>query len=120
MGIALHPLERLRQGEGGISLHYIVKHLLFLVNTSLAECVLVGHSTPLDFVGTLHIQSGSRAEHSVKGGAMAIWLALFWTGPIGIGIFLVSLGGMIYLLKKADEVDKRTKAFEREKGLEKK
>jgi len=27
---------------------------------------------------------------------------------------------MIYLLKKADEVDKRTKAFEREKGLEKK
>jgi hypothetical protein len=51
---------------------------------------------------------------------MAIWLALFWTGPIGIGIFLVSLGGMIYLLKKADEVDKRTKAFAKEKELEKK
>jgi hypothetical protein len=68
----------------------------------------------------MHIQSGSRTEHSVKGGAMAIWLALFWTGPIGIGIFLVSLGGMIYLLKKADEVDRHTKAFEREKGLEKK
>jgi len=27
---------------------------------------------------------------------------------------------MIYLLKKADEVDKRTKAYEKEKGLEKK
>jgi len=27
---------------------------------------------------------------------------------------------MIYLLKRADEVDRRTKAFEKEKGLEKK
>ncbi len=38
-----------------------------------------------------------------------LWLALFWTGPIGIGIFLVCLGAMIYLLTKADEVSKRVK-----------
>ena len=50
----------------------------------------------------------------------SIWLALFWGSPIGLGIFLVCLGGMIYLLSKADEKSKHTKAFEREKGLEKK
>ena len=49
-----------------------------------------------------------------------LWLILFWTGPIGVGIFLVCLGGMIYLLSKADEVSKRTKAMAKEKGLEKK
>jgi len=49
-----------------------------------------------------------------------LWLILFWTGPIGVGIFLVCLGGMIYLLAKADETSKRTKAMAKEKGLEKK
>jgi formate-dependent nitrite reductase membrane component NrfD len=51
---------------------------------------------------------------------MNIWLALFWTGPIGIGIFLAGLGAMVYLFSKADEVSKRTKAFAREKELDKK
>jgi len=50
----------------------------------------------------------------------SLWLALYWGSPIGLGIFLVCLGGMIYLLTKADEVSKRTKAFAKEKGLEKK
>jgi len=49
-----------------------------------------------------------------------MWLVLFWTGPIGIGIFLVCLGAMLYLLSKADEISKRTKAMIKEKGLEKK
>ncbi len=49
-----------------------------------------------------------------------LWLILFWTGPIGLGIFLVCLGTMIWLLSKADEISKRTKAFAKEKGLEKK
>ena len=49
-----------------------------------------------------------------------LWLVLFWTGPIGIGIFLVCLGAMLYLLSKADEISKRTKAMVKEKGLEKK
>lgn len=48
-----------------------------------------------------------------------LWLVLFWSGPIGLGIFLVCLGGMLYLLSKADEISKRTKAMAREKGLEK-
>ena len=48
------------------------------------------------------------------------FLILYWTGPIGIGIFLVCLGGMLYLLTKADEISKRTKAMVKEKGLEKK
>ncbi len=39
-----------------------------------------------------------------------LWLALFWTGPIGVGIFLVCLGAMIYLLAKANEVNKRTQS----------
>ena len=49
-----------------------------------------------------------------------LWLVLFWTGPIGIGIFLLCLGGMICLLAKADEISKRTKAMVREKGRDKK
>ena len=51
---------------------------------------------------------------------MDMWLVLFWTGPIGVGIFLVCLGGMLYLIAKADEISKHTKAFAKEKGLEKK
>ena len=51
---------------------------------------------------------------------MNMWLVFYWTGPIGVGIFLVCLGSMIYLLSKADEVSKRAKAFAKEKGLEKK
>ena len=39
---------------------------------------------------------------------------------IELGFFLVCLGGMIYLLTKADEKSKRTKAFAKEQGLEKK
>ncbi len=35
-----------------------------------------------------------------------MWLVLFWTGPIGIGFFLVSLGTFIYLLTKADALKK--------------
>ncbi len=51
---------------------------------------------------------------------MDMWLVLFWTGPIGVGIFLALLGVFIWLLAKADEISKRTKAMVKEKGLEKK
>jgi len=48
-----------------------------------------------------------------------MWLVFFWTGPIGIGVFLASLGAFIFLLAKTDEVVKRTKreeAAQRTKG----
>jgi len=48
-----------------------------------------------------------------------MWLVFFWTGPIGVGIFLACLGGMLLMLAKADEISKRTKAFSKEKGLDK-
>jgi hypothetical protein len=38
-----------------------------------------------------------------------LFLVLGWGAPIGIGFFLVCLGGMIFLLAKADEVSKRVK-----------
>jgi hypothetical protein len=38
-----------------------------------------------------------------------LWLVLFWSGPIGLGIFLLCLGTMIYLIAKADEISKRVK-----------
>ena len=47
-------------------------------------------------------------------------LVLGWGSPIGIGIFLALLGSMIFLLARANEITKRTKAFEKEKGIEKK
>jgi len=49
-----------------------------------------------------------------------LWLVLFWSGPIGVGIFLLCLGVFIWLLAKADEISKRTKATMKEKGLDKK
>jgi formate-dependent nitrite reductase membrane component NrfD len=49
-----------------------------------------------------------------------LWLALHWGSPIGLAFFFAGLGGMIYLLAKADEKSKQAKAFAREKGLEKK
>jgi hypothetical protein len=100
------------------SLQYILKQLLLLVNQLGAKWVLM--APPIDFAISLYIQSGNKTKCSIKGGAMDMWLVLYWTGPIGVGIFLVCLGGMIYLISKADEVGKRTKAFVKEKGLEKK
>ena len=81
---------------------------------------MIFHGAPIDFSTNLRIQSANKTKCSVKGGEMSIWLALFWTGPIGVGIFLVCLGGLIYLVSKADEIKKRTEAFAKEKGLEKK
>ena len=39
----------------------------------------------------------------------SLFLILGWPGPVGIGIFLVCLGTMIYLIAKADAVSKRTR-----------
>ena len=49
-----------------------------------------------------------------------LWLVLYWTGPIGVGVFLALLGTFIWLLAKADETTKRTKAMMKEKGLDRK
>ena len=38
-----------------------------------------------------------------------LWLVLFWSGPIGLGIFLALLGTFVWLLAKADEIKKRAK-----------
>jgi len=52
---------------------------------------------------------------------MGDWfLILGWSSPIGIGIFLALLGLFIFLVTKADETSKRTKAMMKEKGLDRK
>jgi hypothetical protein len=38
-----------------------------------------------------------------------LWLVFFWSGPVGLGFFLLCLGTMIYLLTRADEISKRVK-----------
>jgi hypothetical protein len=81
---------------------------------------MVFHGAPIDFSTVLHIQSGNKTKWSIKGGEMEIWIVVFWSGPIGLGIGLALIGTFVWLLAKADEISKRTKAFEREKGLEKK
>ena len=76
---------------------------------------------PLDFTITLHLQFNNKGKWSIEGGEMdSLWLSLFWGSPIGLGFFFVGLGVMIYLFSKADEIKKRTQAFAKEKGLEKK
>jgi len=32
-----------------------------------------------------------------------LWLVLFWSGPIGLGFFLLCLGMFIFLLSKSRE-----------------
>ena len=49
-----------------------------------------------------------------------MWLVFFWSGPVGLGIGLALIGVFVLLLAKANEISKKTKAFEKEKGLEKK
>jgi hypothetical protein len=47
---------------------------------------------------------------------MESWfLILGWSSPIGIGFFLICLGGMIYLLSKANAVNKCVCQEEKEK-----
>ena len=43
-----------------------------------------------------------------------LFLILFWSGPIGLGIGLALIGTFIWLLAKANEINKRTKAMEKE------
>jgi hypothetical protein len=52
--------------------------------------------------------------------ADTLFLILFWSGPIGLGIGLALIGTFVLLLAKADEISKRTKVMMKEKGLEKK
>jgi hypothetical protein len=49
-----------------------------------------------------------------------LFVILFWSGPIGLGIGLALIGTFVWLLAKADEISKRTRVFAREQGLEKK
>ena len=44
----------------------------------------------------------------------SLWLVFFWSGPVGLGIFLVCLGIFIWLLAKADAVKKSTQRKEKE------
>ena len=39
---------------------------------------------------------------------MDMWLVFFWSGPIGIGFFLVCLGTFMWLLAKTDAIKKKT------------
>jgi hypothetical protein len=38
-----------------------------------------------------------------------LFMILGWGSPIGIGIFLILLGAMIYFIARADEISKRAK-----------
>jgi hypothetical protein len=49
----------------------------------------------------------------------SLFLILFWSGPIGLGIGLTLIGTFVLLLAKADEIKKRTRAMMKEKGLDK-
>jgi len=48
-----------------------------------------------------------------------LFLLFFWSRPLGLGIGLTLIGTFVLLLAKANEISKRTKAMEKEKGLEK-
>ncbi len=46
---------------------------------------------------------------------MVDWMMILgWGSPIGIGLFLVLLGTMIFIIAKADAISKRTKRENKE------
>ncbi len=45
---------------------------------------------------------------------MDMWIVFFWSGPIGLGVFLVCLGIFILLLAKTDAIKKRVKGNDKE------
>ena len=49
-----------------------------------------------------------------------LFLVLGWGAPIGLGIFLVCLGAMVWLLAKADAISKRAKTMMKETEQNKK
>lgn len=61
----------------------------------------------LDFTASPRYTMAVNSEAQQKEEKMEnLWLVLFWSGPIGIGIFLVCLGIFIWLLSKDDAVKK--------------
>jgi hypothetical protein len=40
---------------------------------------------------------------------MDMWLVLFWTGPVGIGFFLMGLGVLFWGISKMESVKKEKK-----------
>ncbi len=38
---------------------------------------------------------------------MDLWLALFWTGPIGLGIFLMGLGVLFWGIAQARKTEQK-------------
>ena len=89
---------------------------------SVAEVHFVQLHNSLECAITTKKLIGIGQHFGLEGGKMAgdLFLVLGWGSPIGLGIFLALLGLMIFLFSKADELSKRTKAFAKEKGLEKK
>jgi hypothetical protein len=54
-----------------------------------------------------HISSKHHQEGHWEGGKMDLWLVLFWTGPIGLGIFLAGLGVLFWGIAQARESEKK-------------
>ena len=88
----------------------------FLSTIGLPRDVIIADYMSIDFKASPPIQSLAKAYGRPKDEKMDnLWLVLFWSGPIGIGIFLVCLGSMIYLLAKADALKKSGRQDDREK-----
>lgn len=66
----------------------------------------------MKFIQNLLFKKGEIKIFSKGGQKMDnLWLIFWWTGPIGVGIFLLCLGGMIYFITKAN-------ALKKSKGVE--
>ena len=42
-----------------------------------------------------------------------LWLALYWTGPIGVGAFLACLGVLFWGISRIQDVDRKKKEQEK-------
>jgi hypothetical protein len=48
-------------------------------------------------------QPGVKEDHDMD----QLWLVLFWTGPVGVGIFLMGLGVLFWGISKVRQVEKK-------------
>jgi len=47
-------------------------------------------------INNVKVISREKPQTRIEGKMESIWLTLFWTGPIGIGVFLAGLGVLFW------------------------
>jgi hypothetical protein len=75
-----------------------------------SRCLRLGFS--LDWKHGSHRDPAGRAQHWGEN-MDDLWLALYWTGPIGVGAFLAGLGVLFWGISRIQDVGRKKKESEK-------